>query len=33
VEASFADPRWTQRQRTRGGMTVLDLVPKSADQV
>lgn len=27
VAASFADPRWAARQRKRGGITVLDLVP------
>lgn len=32
VQASFADPRWIHRRRTRGGMTVLDLVPKSEHQ-
>ena len=30
VQASFADPRWTGRQRKRGGITVLDLVPEPA---
>ena len=30
VEASFADPRWRNRQRKRGGITVLDLVPPAA---
>lgn len=32
VAASFADPRWTGRQRKRGGITVLDLVPHTRAQ-
>lgn len=32
VEASFADPRWASRQRKRGGITVLDLVPPAGSR-
>ena len=32
VEASFADPRWSSRQRKRGGITVLDLVPPAGSR-
>jgi NTE family protein len=32
VEVSFADARWRNRQRKRGGITVLDLVPRPAEQ-